>query len=129
MMAALGSAIPQLIIPGHEDTTDQLFHGRRIDTIGCGRLLRPRVRIDEDMQAPWTVEVVDAVRTMLEDISSFKETCLSWQKRLEGSRDVEGVPVAVDTLRRLIAKILLGTPVDQVKPSVEIVEKAEPITR
>lgn len=78
--------------------------------MGCGRLVKPVLRFDEDMDPTFTSRVVNLVRDMLRGKDSLTEACLRWQKKFEGLGDAEGVPVAVDALRRILAKILLDKP-------------------
>lgn len=107
-VSSLKSGKPQVIIPGFGDTSDQLHHGGRIEFMGCGRLVKPSARFNADVKPVFTSEVVDLVRDMLCQKDMFAEGCLKWQEKFDSLGDAEGVPVAIDTLRRIIAKIVLS---------------------
>lgn len=109
-MSALKSGKPQIVIPGFHDTPDQLHHGGRIEVMGCGRLMTPCSRFDEGMDPAVHSEVVDLVQDMLHDQTVLAEACEGWQKKFQGLGDAKGVSVSVDTLRRIVAKILLHKP-------------------
>lgn len=47
------------------------------------------------------------MQEMLGEDNTRQQTCLEWQKKLDKCNETEDVPVAVDTLRRILAKIIL----------------------
>lgn len=65
--------------------------------------MRPLPRLDERVDREAVVEVVSAVQDLLRNREEFEQTCLDWKEKFEKGVKVEGVPIAVDALRRLVA--------------------------
>lgn len=104
-IAALKAGVPQLIIPNANDCTDQLHHAARIETMGCGRCLAPHAPFRSKTNK--VDETAHAVSGILTELPKMQQSCREWQTKLVDNATVEGVPVAVDTLRRLIASVVM----------------------
>lgn len=113
--AALESGTPQLIIPNTGDTGDQVHHGARIASIGCGTFLRPLPRFDSNVSRKVVLEVASAVKMALLERADSTQACELWKNRPSSSLGIdwhdgveEAVPAAVDTLRRLVAAAVVA---------------------
>ena len=80
---------------------DQLIQGEKISKLGCGVLLRPR-RDFVDKGGSYkgkSYNVVNAVRNMLEQYDSVKQTCERWRAKVA---DINGLELTAQTIARLI---------------------------
>lgn len=107
-MAALENGTPQPIVDNAGDCSDQVLHGARVASIGCGSWIRPHDRLDEHADPAMVAEVMLAVNDALQNRNVRKPTCLQWQTKITQGIVKDGVPVAVDTLRRLVAAAVVA---------------------
>ena len=74
--------------------------------MGCGTLLAPYGAFRE--KSGRVEEVVSAVKSSLEALPSLKSVCEEWKTKFNGAGTVEGVSIAMDTVRRLIASEVMS---------------------
>lgn len=74
--------------------------------LGCGKLLPPHGPFIEKSER--LDEAVVTVPSALQSLLMLRQGCQEWRQKLDGTEMVEGVPVAVDTVRRLIASVVLA---------------------
>lgn len=74
--------------------------------MGCGIVLLPHGPFIEKSKI--LDDAAEAVQSSLRSLSKFKKACGAWKAKLDGAETVEGVSVAVDTVRRLIASVVLA---------------------
>lgn len=82
-----------------------MHHAARVEALGCGKFLPPHPSFTDT--GGRLEETVQAVRAALEDLPALRSKCQEWQAKLQDANMVEGVPVAVDTIRRLIASAVM----------------------
>ncbi|KAL0950674.1 hypothetical protein HGRIS_007458 [Hohenbuehelia grisea] len=74
VMMGLSSAVPAIVIP--DDVADQLQNGIKLEDIGCGIALQPRVAKDRQY-----TDIVAAVEKVMnpEEYQRFKRNCEKWR--------------------------------------------------
>ena len=87
---------------GHDDCADQIRQGSKVFSLGCGTLLRPRAKLNNQY-----FDLIETVQNMLQNYTDFKGKCTEWCKKLESIGTGEGLCLAVEGLRRLIAGVVI----------------------
>lgn len=96
-------------MPNKGETPDPLYHGARMEALGCGKLLAPQLSFRDSAQTQEQLaETAKAVRDCLVGVPETKRRCQEWKLKLEDSGTTEGVPIAVDTVRRLVASVIMS---------------------
>lgn len=103
-VTALMCGVPQVLVPNTSGCSDQLYHGSKVVSLGCGILMPP------PPAGAWKsgdVDVVGQVRNILQEYSSFKTKCKEWAEELRPAGTGEGLSTAIEGLRRMIAGIVI----------------------